>query len=362
MDKKTENILRQNNFTLVNIFSLLKAKRLVLFLTIGVFILFGWTYYVTTPDSYETHSILLVESQNSAQSSGLGSLALAAGISVGGNSAEQNVLDPALYPMILQSKPFLSELMYSRVKSELYEDSVSLYKYMVEVKPQNSIYKFLKRPTSILSSPLQIVDSVDEKVIDEKLMYQPLEMYVLSQISTRIQASPEGRLLTISTEMPEADLAYQFSKLVENYLIEYTTKYLQEKQTMQVEYLEAQYLKSEKGFKEAQTALATFRERNQGIYLESLKAREQNLNADYSLKFELYRTIAQELEMAKIKLNSQKPIFSPIEPAFIPNSPSSPKLLVTLALTIMLGAVVGMILIFALYIRQYYLIHRESES
>lgn len=363
MNKKIENTLLKNDFTIINLVKLIRMKLYLLIGTIIAFIIIGFIYFLTTPYSYVTNSVLLVEAQNSSSPGGLGSLAEAAGISVGGNSEQLTTLDPSLYPLILRSKPFLEELMNSKLKSKLYKDSVTYFKYMVETRPQNSIYKVLKRPTTLFSAPLEVDDSLRmEEIGQKRVQYDPNEEYAIIQIGKRIVATSDGRLLTISTEMPEPELSYEFSHLVENLLIEYATKYLLEKQEAQVEYLNAQYLKSEKGFKDAQAALATFRERNQGLYLESMKAVEQNLNAEYSLKFELFRTIAQELEMAKIKLNSQKPIFSSIEPAYIANSASSPKLYLTLGFAIVLGFVFGLILIFMVYTREYLLIHQGEDS
>ncbi|WP_425639528.1 Wzz/FepE/Etk N-terminal domain-containing protein [Algoriphagus yeomjeoni] len=363
MKEKATKILQNHDFTIVNLVKLIRMKLYLVIVTIVIFMIIGFIYFLTTPPSFVTTSVLLVEAQNSSSPSGLGSLAQAAGISVGGNDNQLATLDPSLYPLILTSKPFLEELMYSKLKSELYEDSVTYFKYMVETRPQNSIYKVLRRPSTLYSAPLKVDDSqIKEEIGKKRIQYDPFEQYALIQIGKRILANSEGRLLTITTEMPEAELSYAFSHLVENLLIEYATKYLLEKQEAQVEYLNAQYLKSEKGFKDAQSALATFRERNQGLYLESMKAIEQNLNAEYNLKFELFRTIAQELELAKIKLNSQKPIFSSIEPAYIANSPSSPKLYLNLGFAIALGFVFGLILIFAVYAREYFLIHQGENS
>jgi capsule polysaccharide export protein KpsE/RkpR len=363
MNKKIENILVKNDFTIINMVKLVRMKLYLMIITIVFFMIIGFIYFLTTPYSFVTNSVLLVEAQNSSSSGGLGSLAQAAGISVGGNNEQLTTLDPSLYPLILRSKPFLEELMNSKLKSTLYQDSVTYFKYMVETRPQNSIYKVLRRPTTLFSAPLKVDDSLrNEEIGKKRIQYDPFEEYALIQIGKRIVATSDGRLLTITTEMPEAELSYEFSHLVEKLLIEYATKYLLEKQEAQVEYLNAQYLKSEKGFKDAQSALATFRERNQGLYLESMKAVEQNLNAEYNLKFELFRTIAQELEMAKIKLNSQKPIFSAIEPAYIANSADSPKLYVTLGFAVALGFVFGLILIFAVYTRDYFLIHQGENS
>jgi capsular polysaccharide biosynthesis protein len=361
MNKKIESILKANDFTLVNLVRLVKEKALVLVITVIAFAVFGVIYYITTPNSYSTNVVVLVETQNSANTVGLGSLAQAARLNMGVGTTEITSLDPSLYPVIIQSKPFLEDLINSNVSSEIYQDSISLYKYMVEVRPENEIYKFLRNPFYGFKESVTVEDTNRDTIgIREK--YEPLEIFALSKISERIVTTSEGKLLIISTNMPEARMSFEFSKTVKNLLISYVTKYLQEKQLDHVEYLEIQYKRSEKGFKDTQFALTTFKERNQGLFLESMKAMEQNLNSEYSLKYELFRTIGQELEMAKIELNSQKPIFSEIDPPYISNRPDSPNLTLTLAFCIVLGFIFGLIVIFLLYAKQYYGLHQEKST
>jgi capsule polysaccharide export protein KpsE/RkpR len=364
MKKNIKDILESGEFTLVNLIHLFKEKVHLLIITMACLAAIGILIFVTTPDSYQIHTVLLIESQESSGSAGgLGSLAQLSGISLGGGSADAAFLDPALYPVIVQSKPFLEELMKTRVKSELYPDSVSLFKYMVETKPENSLSKFLKSPASIFKSPITVdSNQYDSLQSPERERFAPLEVYAMGQIASRIAVSPEGSLLNLDTEMPEADLSFQFSKKVKKLIEKYSSRYVLEKQSNQVSYLEGQYIVAEKNYKEAQNTLTKYRERNQGITLESLKAVEQNLNAEYSLKFELFRTISQELELAKVKLNSLKPIFSQIEPPYVPNRPTSPRLPMTLAFSIVLGFFLGLAVIAASYILAYFKIHQSDSN
>ncbi|WP_439475250.1 hypothetical protein [Algoriphagus formosus] len=348
-------ILSESNFSFLNLILLFKLKiRLLVWVILGSLCI-GGLIYLTSPNSYQINTILLVETNPQGSSSkGLGALAQVSGINLGNSSVDQAFLDPSLYPVIVQSKPFLLELMTAKVKSDYYEDSVSLFKYMVEIKPENEILKLIKNPLGLFKSNL-FVDDLEHPGIDQsKSTYLPLEIYAMSQIGKRISISTEGSLLTITTEMPEPDLSFQFSKKVKSLIEKYSIRYVLEKQNNQVEYLKAQFLAAEKNYQDAQNNLVRFKERNQGINLESLRAVEQNLNSEYNLKFELFRTISQELELAKIKLNSLKPIFSQIEPPYIPNRPTSPKLLFTIAFSFTLGIVVGMILIFFFYTYMYF--------
>lgn len=354
MDKETKDILLNDNFTLVNIFKLGKKKSKLFVIILSLFLLAGVIYYYTTPKMYAAMSISLVESQQSRPSGGLSSLASVAGLGGGGLGAESATLDPSLYPVILQSKPYLEELINSKVKSENYPDSVTIFKYMVENLPGNKLFKFIKQPMSIFDEAIVIDDAARMASKPEKrVKYESLELMIIYKIADQITLTNEGRILTIGVKMPEAALAYQFAQLVQSLLIDYTTEYLQEKQKSQVEYLEAQFVKSEEGFKKAQATLTSFRERNQGLYLESQKAIEQNLSSDYNLKFDLYRTVSQELERAKIDLNGQKPIFTSIEPPIIPNRPTTPRGAMTFAFCFALGFIFGLIAIIVYYIWAY---------
>jgi hypothetical protein len=360
--ERSKKILLEGDFTLVNLIFLFKQKLGILGASILAFFLLGFIIYSTTPDSYQIQSVYLIEAQDSPNAAGgLGSLAQLSGISMGAGNAESTFLNPALYPVIVQSKPFLEELMKANFKSELYADSISLFKYMVETRPENTILKTIKRPQSVFKSGV-IVDSnyFDSLSNTQREQFSPLELYAMGQIAQRITISSEGSLLNINSEMPEPDLSFQFSKKVKNLIEKYSIRYVLEKQNNQVEYLKGQFAAAEGNYQEAQNNLVRFKERNQGINLESLRAVEQNLNAEYNLKFELFRTISQELELAKIKLNSLKPIFSQIEPPYIPNRPTSPRLLLTLAFSFVMGIVAGLTFILFYYTFVYFKLQQND--
>ncbi len=360
MDKQTEKILKEENFTIVNLISLFKKRLVILFAVMSFFMLCGVIYYFTTPKSYATMAVLLVESQDNA-AGGLSSLAAVAGFGTGGVATESSALDPSLYPIIIQSKPFLEELGNTKISSRIYPDSVTLFKYIVENMPGNRIMRVIKKPSLLFADPAFIDDKEHlSKIGQERRKYNSIELLGLFKLGELIAINNEGQILTMIVNMPEPTVAYQFSKIVQNLLIEYSTRYLQDKQRNQVEYLEVQYEKSETTFREAQVALTNFRERNQGMYLESQKAIERNLNSDYNLKFDLYRTLSQELERARIELNSQKPIFTLIEPPVIPNRPASPRVLITVAFSFALGFVFGLLAIFMYYLRAYFLLKSST--
>ena len=76
--------------------------------------------------------------------------------------------------------------------------------------------------------------------------------------------------------------------------------------------------KAELRFEEAQINLAKFRDSNQGILTASARTEEQRLDSEYSIAFNLYNTLTQQYEVAKLELQEETPLFKTLEPVQVP--------------------------------------------
>ena len=83
------------------------------------------------------------------------------------------------------------------------------------------------------------------------------------------------------------------------------------------------------------------RYRNFGIVSASEKTKEQRLNSEFNLAFNIYNSIALEYEKAKIEFQNEIPVFTVFEPVTQPTKPSEPILLNNLVIFILGGIVVG---------------------
>ena len=103
-------------------------------------------------------------------------------------------------------------------------------------------------------------------------------------------------------------------KELTNYLIDYRT----EKLVMDLEYTKEQLNKARLRFEDAQINLAKFRDSNQGILTASARTEEQRLDSEYSIAFNLYNTLTQQYEVAKLELQEETPLFKTLEPVQVP--------------------------------------------
>lgn len=144
--------------------------------------------------------------------------------------------------------------------------------------------------------------------------------------------------------MPEPMIAAQVNYLVLESLIAYVIEYKTEKQRLNLEFVEERVAESEEKFEQAQMKLASFRDSNQGIISQRLQTREEHLQFEFNIAFNVYNTLKQELEQSTIQLKKETPVFTVLEKAAIPLGPSKPNKPFILIFSIFLGLFLGFLI------------------
>ena len=101
-------------------------------------------------------------------------------------------------------------------------------------------------------------------------------------------------------------------------LTEYLTEYRTEKVLRDLTFVEEQLATAEVRFEAAQLALAEFRDSNQGNLSARAQTDEQRLNSEYQIAFNLYNSLTQQYEEAKLKVQETTPVFKTLEPVQVP--------------------------------------------
>lgn len=74
----------------------------------------------------------------------------------------------------------------------------------------------------------------------------------------------------------------------------------------------------------AQQRYADYTDKNQGLILRSAQTERDRLQNESSLAFNLYNQTAQQLQMAKAKVQQTTPVYTVVQPATVPLRPSKP--------------------------------------
>lgn len=365
--KNIREILQKEEIKLTDLFLLIGEKKKVFFVCVVVTVLLGLVKSCTTPVEYESVAIMLSEVEEEGGKMGqLGGIAGLAGINLSGMTGVgmNNAFSPDLYPKLLESKPFLLGLIKEEFYFETKGKRMSLEDYYLEERPDDLLSKTVEFivgvPYLILSmfepseeevKTTDIVDSDQEE--KEYIFISPDENYVISEVKKKIKIENKGRIITLSVKMPEALISAEFNVLVFKKILGFVSTYKIEKQKTNLLFIEQSTNEAEANFKKAQINLATFRDSNQGIISQRARTREEQLDAEFNLAFQLYSTLKQELENSKIELKKETPIFTTFEEAVVPNAPSNSSPVKIVLICIFLGSFLGLLVILLLLGRDY---------
>jgi uncharacterized protein involved in exopolysaccharide biosynthesis len=350
-DKNEIKTTKSQEIDLIEIFrKAWDSRRLILKFIIG-FMLAGLIYCLISPKEYQSRVVLLVESssQLSGMSGMLQQFGGLAGLTGLGAADGEEALTPELYPEIINSAPFILGLLDDKLTDAKHDSTLFVYEFLERHTRLNPV-RFIKRLPGRMIRIFKVRHNSEKFSIPEQT--SPLKLSwkqsgLVEELSRRIKAKEGESLntLIISVEMQDPLLVAQLTDSVVNSLTSYIADYRTQKAKNDMKFVEESHHEAEVKFKNAQRALADFRDRNVNIVSASGQITEQNLQSDYTLAFNLYNSISQQLEQAKLKVQEKTPVFKIIDPARVPLEKSRPRTFIILLLMMVAGGTAGLFVV-----------------
>jgi len=342
-------------------------RRRIFYGSILVLVLLGSIRFFTAPTTYEAVATRLAEEEPGNQS-GLSQLSSLAGLS-GFNFPSANgssSISPEMYPEIIASKPFLVELVHQKFYFETKKDTLSIEEYLVEEyqsRPFNVIFGTITGlPStigSLFSNKETAVSPIVQSAMEEKGKSKFLRITGEEDLASEllkglIKIEDEGTMITLSVKMPEALIAAELNNIIFEKIVKYVTDYKTRKLRINLEFVEERVKEAENNFVKSQMALASFRDSNQGIISQRAKTREEQLQAEFNIAYNVYNSMMQELETSRIQLKKETPIFSEFAAPIVPNNPANSPFWKTLIIFSFLGILVGFGIVIFLMAKEYF--------
>lgn len=347
----------------LELIQLIVAKKNILIYTLIVFTLGGILVVVTSPLEYESSAITISESEEGGMTGlrHLGGLAGMAGINF--PTENKSTFSPDMYPDVISSRSFLLGIINEEFFFKTKGKNMTIKTYYLEERPGNILSKTFRFILNVPSKIVNLFSSVDEVAIGDPtaddqpeegvLRIDSSDEYAISQLRKRINIGNNGRLITLNVKAPEPLIAVQLNNIVLDKLISYATEYKTEKQRTNLEFIEERTREAEQNLKDVQLVLASFRDSNQGIVTQKARTREEFLQAEFNIAFNVYNTLKQEEEQTRIQLKKETPIFTIFEPAVVPLAAAEPKTSFILITSVFLGVFVGIGLIVSFIIIEF---------
>jgi len=348
-----EHQTKEPEIDLIELAKYIWYKRLFITKVTGVFIVIGLLIALLSPKEYQTGATLLPESQSTQRGAeGLleqyGGMLGMSGINL--NMDQQGMIPPTLYPHIVQSLPFQLELLNKEVEFAAFDTTTTVYAFFDEVYTP-SVFSYVKGYT--LGLPGKIIGLIKgAKNIDRPLpqgfaadsvvSVTKDQMSVIENMQGRVTVSlsEDTGVINLSVKMPDPHAAAQVGKTSIRLLKEYMTNYRTRKAKEDLRYAQQQLTDVRQGFEKAQNKLAEFRDSNVNLATAKAQTREQRLQSEYDLAFNVYNSVAQRVEQAKMKVQEQTPVVRILQPVQVPINDTTSGLTI-LIISIALGVILS---------------------
>jgi hypothetical protein len=360
-EMRFSELIKQEELYIPDLFKILiasvrKSKKIIIGIGLFLSILLILDYSIA-PIEYESKATVIVEQQGATTNNSLSSLLGLANSS--SSSSNNGIMGPEMYSELFKSQVFLNEIIQTKIPiSEDSRDSITLEDYFSngemltfyqKIKNPKKLfnntnpYTFIPKPKDKSILPTNNLDSslIVKKSINPELIFSnqipPIvqiddkKASVIAIVKKRIRLEIKDKNVTVYTKMPNAFQSAVVGKAVLENLLRYITAFKTHKQLTQIEFLEKRVADSEDRYKKAQQNFAGYKDNTLGIILQSAQTREQILNNELTIAFNIYNQFTVQLEQAKVDLKKETPYFSILEPISIPGSqlePSFPSFLI----------------------------------
>ena len=172
---------------------------------------------------------------------------------------------------------------------------------------------------------------------------------VVNALRSRIGISIDKKtmVVSLSVKMQDPLVAAVLTDTVMQHLQGYITEYRTNKARHDLQFTQKLFDESQKDYYAAQQRYARYMDANQNIVLRSVRTEQERLQNEMTLAYNLYNQMAQQLQLAKAKVQESTPVFAAVQPATVPLTTSGRSKLITLVGFTFLGgtAVIGWILV-----------------
>jgi len=367
MKKNSRDLFNKKEINLLELAQYFFERRKIFYWSILLMLFLGFFRYYSAPTMYEAVASRITE-EDSRNQLGMGQLGSLAGLTgfnfPSGNSTSS--ISPEMYPEILKSKSFLVNLIHEKFYFETVKDTLSIEEYLVEdykSRPFNVIFGAITGFPSKIASLFSSSEKTGNPIVksDENEEGEPKFMRITSEedlaselLKGLIKVENEGAIVTLSVKMPEALIAIELNNIIFEEIVKYVTEYKTRKLRINLSFVEERAKEAENNFIKTQMALASFRDQNQGIISQRAKTREEQLQAEFNIAFNLYNSMMQEEETSRIQLKKETPIFSEFSSPIVPNNPIGSSLWKTVIIFSFLGIILGFGIVIFMMVKEYF--------
>lgn len=321
--------MNEESVQVINVKSIFRkvfAQKKLYLVTLSVTVILSAVYIFSIPRFYTTDTELAPESEVPNSGGGISSLASSFGINLN-NNLSVDAITPELYPELLKDNKFMVELLNIHVTPTGSSTPVSFYSYLAN--GQKSAWW-----SSMFSKKIKPITAIRDSY---NLTREQSDF--LENLKNKITMSVDIKTNVITITATDQDplvcktLADSVRVILQNYITHYRTQ----KCRNDVEYYSKLVSKAKDDYVKSRQLYGSFSDMNSELILESVRAKQEDLENEMQLKYNAYNSYVSQLQAAKAKLQERTPAFTLLKGAVVPIRPAGPKRVMFVAIMFVLA-------------------------
>ena len=312
---------------LIGILRKIIGIRKTIYKAAGIGLVVGIIVAISIPKQY-TVGVTLSPEMGNTKAGGLSGLAasfLGSGMAINEGT---DALNASLSADIVSSTPFLLELSTMKIPA-LEGETMTLNVYLDEESSPWWSY-VIGLPGMVIGGVKSLfTEEESELVPSDKANLGTIELSKkeskkIESLKKKILASVDKKtsMTTVSVTLQNPKVAAVVADSVVRKLQEYIIDYRTSKAKEDCLYLERLFKERQQEYYDAQKKYADYLDSHDNIILQSVRTEQERLQNDMSLAYQVYSQVANQLQVARAKVQEEKPVFAVVEPAVIPLYPS----------------------------------------
>lgn len=312
---------------LIGILRKIIGIRKTIYKAAGIGLVVGIIVAISIPKQY-TVGVTLSPEMGNTKAGGLSGLAASFWGSGMAINEGTDALNASLSADIVSSTPFLLELSTMKIPA-LEGETMTLNVYLDEESSPWWSY-VIGLPGMVIGGVKSLfTEEESELVPSDKANLGTIELSKkeskkIESLKKKILASVDKKtsMTTVSVTLQNPKVAAVVADSVVRKLQEYIIDYRTSKAKEDCLYLERLFKERQQEYYDAQKKYADYMDSHDNIILQSVRAEQERLQNDMSLAYQVYSQVANQLQVARAKVQEEKPVFAVVEPAVIPLYPS----------------------------------------
>lgn len=301
-----------------------------------------YLFMVCIPRYYKCTVSLAPETSSGPSLSGsLGSLASSFGL--GGSLAKLNSSDAIyaeIYPEVISSKNFITELMTVDVKTKKGDVACSYYIYLRD-KQKSAWWDKIKSFVIELVKPTPPDQySGTEKLTVFNLTKRQDEIFTQVQGMIKCAVDKKTDIVSITVQDQDPLVSATIADATCQKLQAFITEYRTNKARIDYDYYKKLCEESKVEYEKALKEYSAYSDTHTSSILTTYQAKQESLENEMQMKYNVYTAMNTQLQAAAAKLQEATPAFTVIESASVPIKPAGPKRMIMSIIMIFLSFIV----------------------